>query len=210
MIKTTPAVGWVRADELPNKDATLEILKLSRRVEELESELARVRTVAPKGSEDLAQGEELYTLWYSFTAQEDVLTSTSWTGKFQVTWNSIFALVAPSMISEASELTLRKALNEFVVEQNLEEFQKNNKLKNCSLSSFSIKEEDFQTIKVQLRALGLIAKSERTRSVKDVATYWTLTPYGDNTMTRLRAIKRSIVPKEAPVVAKEEKEEPKG
>lgn len=28
LIKTTPSVGWVRADELPTKDATLELLKL--------------------------------------------------------------------------------------------------------------------------------------------------------------------------------------
>lgn len=152
LIKTTPAVGWVRADELPDKDATLELLKLRKRVEELESELARARTTAPKGSEDLAQGEELHTLRYSFTVQEDILTSTSWTGKFQLTWNSIFAVVAPSMISEASERTFRKALNAFVRDQNLERLQKEKKLKNCSLSDFCINEEDFQTIKVQLRA----------------------------------------------------------
>ncbi|GAG09503.1 unnamed protein product, partial [marine sediment metagenome] len=66
LIKTTPAVGWVRADELPTKDATLELLKLRQRVEELKSELGRIRTTAPKGSEDLAQSEELHPLKYSF------------------------------------------------------------------------------------------------------------------------------------------------
>ena len=33
------------------------------------------------------------------------------------------------------------------------------------------------------------AKSEKARSVKDSGTYWTLTPYGDEVMTRLRAIR---------------------
>ena len=56
---------------------------------------------------------------------------------------------------------------------------------------FSISSESFRTIIVQLRALGLIGKSTRTRSVKDTATYWTLTPFGDNVMTRLRAITRA-------------------
>ena len=55
----------------------------------------------------------------------------------------------------------------------------------------SISSENFRTIIVQLRALGLIGKSTRTRSVKDTATYWTLTPFGDNVMTRLRAISRA-------------------
>ena len=51
--------------------------------------------------------------------------------------------------------------------------------------------ECLRTIIVQLRALGLIVKSTRQRSVKDTATYWTLTPFGDNVMNRLRAIKRA-------------------
>ena len=50
----------------------------------------------------------------------------------------------------------------------------------------------FQTIKVQLRAVGLISKSPRTRSVKDTGTYWSLTAYGDAVMTRLRAIIREV------------------
>ena len=36
--------------------------------------------------------------------------------------------------------------------------------------------DDFGTLIIQLKALGLIVKSERARSVKDKGTYWTLTP----------------------------------
>jgi hypothetical protein len=60
------------------------------------------------------------------------------------------------------------------------------------LHRFIITDADFQTIKVQLRALGLIAKSTKPRSVKDIDTYWTLTSYGDTVMTRLRAIQRNL------------------
>ena len=59
-----------------------------------------------------------------------------------------------------------------------------------SLSEFSVTPEDYQTIKVQLKALGLIEQSERNRSVKDKSTYWTLTQYGETVMARLRAIRR--------------------
>lgn len=61
------------------------------------------------------------------------------------------------------------------------------------LSNFEVVDEDFQTIKVQLRALGLIAKSEKNRSVKDTQGYWTLTPFGDHVMNQLRAITRGSV-----------------
>jgi len=203
LIKSTPAVGWVRADELPDKDAALELLRLRQRVEELESELAMARTTAPKSSENLAQGEELHTLNYHFDSRDrTTYKGTKWTGNFQTTWNSIFGSVAPLMINETSDRALRAAFNNFVHDRNIERLQKNKDLKNTDLTGFNLDEDDFQTIKIQLRALGLIAKSEKARTVKDVATYWTLTPYGDNTMTRLRAIKRTVVPEKAPGVSK--------
>jgi hypothetical protein len=52
-----------------------------------------------------------------------------------------------------------------------------------------IREEDFQRIKVQLRALGLITTDERRTPGKE--TYWTLTPYGDNVMTQVAAVRSS-------------------
>jgi hypothetical protein len=178
---------------------------LRQRVEELQSELARARTTAPKGSENLAQGEELHTLSYRFEGRDrTTYKDTNWTGKFQATWNSIFASVAPLMINEVPDYSLRTALDNFSRDQNIERLRKEKDLKNSNLSGFHLDEADFQTIKVQLRALGLIAKSEKARSVKDVGTYWTLTPYGDDAMTRLRAIKRIVVPEEEPEVSKTE------
>lgn len=203
LIKTTPAIGWVRADELPDKNATLELLKLRQRVDELQAELARSRTTAPKGTEDLAQGDELHTLKYGFTSRDIAYDTSNWTGIFQATWNEIFAVLAPLMINEASEINLRRGLDRL-------NLAKRKDLKDCTLRDFSLNHEDFQTIKVQLRALGLIAKSEKTRSVKDVATYWTITPYGDEVMTRLRAIKRTVVAEKPPEVAKQKKKKARG
>ena len=58
--------------------------------------------------------------------------------------------------------------------------------------------EDFRTLLIQPRAVGLIAKSERARGVKDTNTYWTLTPYGDEHVTALRAIPRGEPAAEPP------------
>jgi DNA-binding PadR family transcriptional regulator len=93
------------------------------------------------------------------------------------------------MINEASEGQLKSALDAMVEEGNLERLRSEEKLQRQRLENFSLHKEDFQTVKVQLRALGLIAKSEKPRSVKDSGTYWTLTPYGDEVMIRLRAIR---------------------
>ncbi len=198
LIKKTPAVGWVRADELPTKDATIELLKLRQHVEDLHSELVRVRTTAPKGSEDLAQGEELHILNYCFNSQ-DLETGEGevdeYNAHFKATWNKFFGAVAPMMINEAADGDLKSAMDNFVREQNEERLDKQKTFRRCYLSDFKLNDDDFQTIIIQLRALGLIAKSEKTRHIRETRTYWTLTPYGDEVMTRLRAIKRKIVPK---------------
>ena len=56
------------------------------------------------------------------------------------------------------------------------------------LYGFKLDRQSFQTIKVQLKALGLIEISKKNKSVKDQGTYWTLTPYGEHIMTQLIAI----------------------
>jgi hypothetical protein len=65
------------------------------------------------------------------------------------------------------------------------------KLRGHGIIEGSIYDEDFDMLLVQLSALGLITKSERKRIVSDKSTYWTLTPYGDNRLTALRAIRRT-------------------
>lgn len=192
LIKSTPAVGWVRANELADREATMELLQLRRKVEELQTEIARSRTSAPKGTEGLAQGDEEHSVHYSFNAMPPgAYQSTIWSASFNPTWNELFASIAPLMIQEATEPGLKSALDRMAENMNIERLQADKKLASHSLASFRIGQDDFQTIKVQLRALGLIARSEKTRSVKDSGTYWTLTPYGDEVMTQLRAIRKN-------------------
>lgn len=192
LIKSTPAVGWVRANELADREATMELLQLRRRVEELQTELSRARTSAPKGSEGLAQGDEEHTIKFSFSATAPgEYQSTTWSSSFSPSWNEIFASIAPLMIHEATEPALKVALDNLAGAENAERLQKDKKFLRHALRNFRISQEDFQTVKVQLRALGLITKSDKARSVKDSGTYWTLTPYGDEVMTQLRAIRRN-------------------
>jgi hypothetical protein len=224
LIRTTPAVGWVRADELPDRDATLELLRLRKKNEELEFELQRARTTAPKGTEDLVQGSEKFEIHFSFDggyAGDFGLNATKYTSQLFVTWNKLFGVLAPLMINEASDETLRTGLNQFLADEAGPELYKAKQLAGRELRNFDAREDDFQTIKIQLRALGLITKSEKPRSVKDVETYWTLTPYGDQQMTHLRALRRhpatsetaptnEIVDTSSPkVVAKKSEEDPR-
>ena len=62
-------------------------------------------------------------------------------------------------------------------------------------SIHALSDESFQTIKVQFIALGLIKQSNKKHSTTDVNTYWTLTPYGNKVMMRLKAIKKDSAKK---------------
>ena len=192
-IKSKPGTGWVRGDQVSDEDATKEILSLRHHIEALQQELATARTSAPAEAAGLADSDDLIKLNYVFNASHTQYRhdGVEYTGEREVSWNEIFANVAPVMIDEASDAVFVTALNSML--QRMEETEaseENADMHGMNLSDFKLTRHDFNTVKVQLRALGLIAKSNRNRSVKDNGTYWTLTAYGDNVMTQLRAIRK--------------------
>lgn len=191
LMKTTPAIGWVRANEVPDRDAALELLRLRKRVDELQTELTQSRTSAPKGTENLSQGSELLEVEYSFHARAPDYATGTFTADVDISWNQLFAYVAPIMIQEASDRALRAAIDLAIEDPARKDLAEDKELEDYVLQRFAVTEATFQTIKVQFRALGLITISAKARSVKDSSIYWTLTPYGDEVMTRLRAIRSS-------------------
>ncbi|MDV4178104.1 DUF4062 domain-containing protein [Rhizobium brockwellii] len=189
LTKSTPAVGWVRANELADRDATAELLRLRRQMDDLKRELESVRTSAPKGAERLSQGSETHLIEFTYKARRPMYNDLHLRYHIDLSWDDVFACCAPTMIHEVDEQTLKVTLSNFIRDKAIPQLQNTyDGLQDASLREFMILEEDFQTVKIQLRALGLIIKSEKQRSVKDTSTYWTLTPYGDEVMTRLRAI----------------------
>ena len=192
LIKNNPAIGWVKADVLPSKESTEEILLLRKQLDTLQRELEASRTTAPKETEHLAQGDDLFELEYDFGAYQPsrYTPDNRYTRSFDISWSQIFARISPLMIDEATDGDLQSELNRMIREINIGHLREDDNLKGYRLSDFSIYKEDFNTIKVQLMALKLITKSVKIRSVKDKANYWALTPYGETVMTQLRAIKK--------------------
>ena len=171
--KSHPAVGWIRADQLP-ETTTAEILALRKKVETLEGALQAARTQAPEGSETLAQGDERF----------DVKCNSRW-GKGvhysdALSWDDILYLTLPAMMTETAESTIAEALARGVAKR----------VQHDVVADYGLQVETdcIKTIIVQMRALGLIVRGKKQRAVKDTSAYWVLTPYGEAVMTRLRAI----------------------
>lgn len=187
LIKDYPAVGWVKADNITDENSMKQILKLQRENEALKDELLSVTTQVPKGSENLAQGDDEIEIHFTCYAEKRSYTCNP---TLVFSWNDIFAHIAPNFIDECKEDRFKLLINKLISEHKDEIIEQPcfKNLKN--FSDFKINTEDFNLIKVQFKALGLIKLSERKRGVKESTDYWTLTDYGDHVMTQLLAIRK--------------------
>jgi hypothetical protein len=165
LMKLQPGEGWVRARFASNAE---EIQKLRSKIDDLTASLEAARSEPPADAKNLAQGSHVFRVRCAVGGTESVA---------KLSWDSIFACLGPTMFDEASESDLEKTLEgKIAADAGLERWR------------VDVRDEDFQTIKVQLRALGLIQKSVKKRSLKDTDTYWALTPYGEHYATVLKAI----------------------
>lgn len=189
LIRQYPAVGWVRANMTPPEVAQ-EALALRRQIEELQAKLDHVATHGPAGTESFAQGADVFNTRFSFERQAMKVGKgdrTYWVKageedfQVEVTWDEIFSRLAPTMIEPTNNYMLVRELNSLL------ELKANpvliEKFPGERLQNFRIFKEDFDIIKVQLRALGLIATAGELDT-------WELTEYGDAYMNKLLAVHR--------------------
>ena len=129
--KRHPAVGWIRADLMPTEATMRELLNLKSKVTELEKAAVESNTKPPIGTEELVQGDERFDMSCEFVTRSNrTYDETKYTGILSPSWNQIFAAVAPCMINEASNFTLRNKFKKFLTDMgeiqfsNLKEFEK--------------------------------------------------------------------------------------
>lgn len=195
LIKDFPAEGWIKAGRVIDEESIKEIAELQRENRELKDKIEKISTEAPEGTSELAQGEDLFTVDYTFTGisqrnyyeyradEYDCEYSDSFT------WNEIFSYVAPSMINECTDYLFRNLINTSIEQKST--WKSDKEFEDLiDAKCFQIKDVSFNQIKIQLRALGLIVLGDKKRPPSDNQTYWKLTSYGDTIMNRIMAIKR--------------------
>uniref|UniRef100_UPI00321707FF DUF4062 domain-containing protein n=1 Tax=uncultured Draconibacterium sp. TaxID=1573823 RepID=UPI00321707FF len=178
LIKTKPRTGWVKADKISSSESTLEILRLKEKIQELENKL---NTNLNAEVEELSQGEDKFNISFHYKKTQNVNYKKD---SIEVTWNQLFAKTCTIFIDEAKEVDYKERINSFIKHL----IQKND----SNISKVLIIIDDFMSILIQFKALGLIEQSIRNRSVKDLNTYWKLTKKGDDLITKLRAIKKTV------------------
>lgn len=181
LLRSHPAEGWIRSVDAVTPETLAEINSLHSRVQELELELDTAKTTAPPGTERLSRGHERFALRYEIRDLRQRET-----GQAKKSWDEIFYLIGPLMLVESSE----NQLKEYLAGQVLSGMRGAGELEGWHLdyTSLHMNVDDFQQVKIQLVALGLIQRSGKKHTVTDKGTYWSLTPYGETYLMRLRAL----------------------
>lgn len=183
LIKSNPAVGWIKADNIVDENSMREILKLKKENEELRGQLEINRTIPPRGSENLSQGDEIVSITFIVNCRSNQYSSYTEDFECQCTWNDLFRIISPHLMAAANEFTIKQLIVEYakeIADEFLSTIASDDDFN--GFSSFDIDDKDFQMVKVQFKALGLIKQGEKQN-------LWILTEYGEHIMTQLVAIK---------------------
>lgn len=192
LIRDKPRPGWIKSNFLPSEELTKEILELTKENEKLKVEIKNNQTINQEGTEVFSSGDEEFEITFQFIAKDLTypFERKVYTIQKKLTWNEIFSTISPSLIDETTEDILKSKINDLCRSKMNDEISKQLKKDLRKLETFSIIDQDFQTIKIQFRALNYMTESAKKRSIHDKKKYWTLTNYGDIIMTRLRAIRK--------------------
>jgi hypothetical protein len=175
--RRTPQEGWVRASRASDP---IVVEKLRQEIENLRGKLNAARDTAPPGAERYAGGEDVFGVKVQFTISPALARKPQY-DTIKLTWNDIFYVVGPMLLEEANERQIHSRLSNEIWVHKKEKYP-------TRPDNFKVEDDSFDTIKVQLLALGLIKRSERKHTATNMNTYWSLTPFGETTMMKLRAI----------------------
>ncbi|MFP6558124.1 DUF4062 domain-containing protein [Paraburkholderia sp. B3] len=174
-IKTYPAIGWVRANQISSQDSLIELNNLRKEKEQLLKLVTELRSkvVTNREIEDIADIDTEFSLqvrYFYDRAKRGFQVSLS--------WRAIFALIAPYLLEDPSESTVETKLTKTLMTQ-----------RNLSGTSASLDEQQFKTIGVQLTAYGLVKIENLQTTAGGRALFWRITEKGEQMLFETRVIR---------------------
>ncbi|TLX21553.1 DUF4062 domain-containing protein [Thermomonas fusca] len=174
-IKTYPAIGWVRANQVGSSELLNEINVIRKENEELRASLEQSQKNEASPTLNLAGLTESFTVHGELKPAHDYGWR-PWTA--DLTWGEIFGLISPDLLSHPSDANVKLELKKAIL-----------KHKKINYYDSRIADHDYQTIKIQLKALGLVRINYLKTTQGGMALFWSLTANGEATMLELRAIR---------------------
>jgi len=179
-IKTYPAIGWVRANNIGNESDLRDMIKLQKDYETLKNELINL-----KSSKIDTESMNLVDLSTSFKfkcrsyyAQQQYSKAGFKEWEVEMSWQEIFYVISPYL----SEYTAESTVSNLIVKEAQRKQGKGG-------TSPSVISQDMKTIAVQLQAYKLITIKSLKTTDGSMALFWILTDLGKSEMLKLRTIK---------------------
>lgn len=175
-MKTYPAVGWVRADQVPKKEILQELNEVRKQKEALESEVRRLRKQLKPRMEGLATLDDSIKI----NGRSRALKGQWRNWEVEMTFRELFAAVAPYLLEMPTDRSAKLHLKEAI----------KTRAGRRDVYETRIDDQVFQTIKVQLVALGLINVDYSKTTQGGMALFWKLTAAGQQALFELRSVKK--------------------
>lgn len=174
-MKLFPAVGWVRASEGSSQQILLEINELRKTNSRLELKISAYEQQknAAYDIPDLASLQESFKICGDFDLGDG---SRRWS--CDVTWSDIFFFISPYIIGACSQDDVKRVLKDALL----------SRIGNSSYFS-TIDDQLFQTVAIQMRALGFVEVLLNSSPLGVNSPMWKLTPNGERMMVELRAVR---------------------
>jgi len=174
-IKAYPAVGWVRADQIPSTEILQDLNQVRKENEVLRRELADLRGRGIPEIQDLAGLDDELTLSGEF---KSVANGTRYPWKAKAPIRDIFAAIAPYLLQNPSDGYVKLVVKKLAI----------NRAGKDPLWS-EIEDQDYQTVKLQLMAMGLVTVEYTQTTKGGMGLFWHMTPQGHGLMFELRAVR---------------------
>jgi hypothetical protein len=174
--KTYPAVGWVRANRAANEDVLNEINELRKANQRLQATLA---DLAPQPAlDDLAGLDEPVKM--SGTFQDNHYPYKERNRSVDTTWRGLFGYVSPYLVKHPADYDVKEIFTEVL-------FKASGQYSGGHRPSLD--DQQFQTVGIQLQALGLIKLEYSETTGGGMGLFWSLTGSGQRFMVETRTVR---------------------
>ncbi|MFY0311946.1 DUF4062 domain-containing protein [Leisingera sp. D0M16] len=163
--KTRP--GWVRGDQVTSAGDLHKLVALQEENERLKQELEEARP--PIGIPGNLAGLDA-----GLTISGRYQGGRGSTFSLETTFGELFALVAPHLLKSESELRVNELMAKSIWE--------NRNGYSRGLHTFRVDSEVFQSVKIQLMALGVLTVKASRSTQGNVLLFWRLTEVGEQEM----------------------------
>jgi len=177
-IKMYPAIGWVRANSQSNTETLSEINELRKENESLRVQISNIDTKPKVMFDNLANFSETTKLVGTY---KQIQGGRDRPWEVEISWGEIFGAISPYLLQNPSDTYVKNKISD-------------DTFATLQMANYSadIDDQDFQTIKMQLMALGLVDVQYSQTTKGNMALFWKITKAGKEAMFKLRTVQTAL------------------